>query len=730
MSVRELTDLFTAWLADASPDADHPTEAPGVARLTRLLHARPDLCDPPPADLASLAARALTSTSLTRVLDELDRPHLQVMEAVCSAQCDTAARLAHLLQASPAPGAPLARILHRLEGLALLLPGRAAGTWTAPAPVRAVVGNHALRLGRPAAGLGRDPAGLPVSREKTERRLRGHPLVGDRPEVLTALEQTLSELQADPTVRLSELPRPVGQVLLDTGLLVPIHAPAPDGDLAEHPVEAALAWRDGTAGEPLAIDPPAAPGRTVPDPLSRNASLAAVTDLLRQCDRLLTALDQGLPTLRSGGVGVREARRLAARAGMELQHVGGLVELLAAAGLTVQDPDTARWIPGPTAHRWRQADRARQWEVLALGWLTCTRAPLAGAVPGADAAAAPSRLLAPDRASPEAPRMRSVLLRVAAAACAYRGVVLADALPDRLRWQHPRLHERLRPWVASQVEEMTLLGLAGAGTLTELGALTARGDLAAARAHLESLLPAPLTRVRLQGDLTAVAPGHLDPRVSGPLGAMADPEGEGPAALFRFSDRSVGRALAGGWTAERILSFLQQASADPLPQALEYLVRDAARGHSAGAGTQGGVPDGGPSPDEGASPEGGVQDTAEDDDGAWPDGVRLLGRVPDHRRIEEIVGRLRAAPRPGPSGPAGGPELAVAVLRAAALGGQPVRLELVTARGERQTREVVPVAVAGGRLRCRPQSADALSGETVLPLHRVVSAEPVLREEP
>ena len=112
MSVRELTDLFTAWLADASPDADHPTEAPGVARLTRLLHARPDLCDPPPADLASLAARALTSTSLTRVLDELDRPHLQVMEAVCSAQCDTTARLAHLLQASPAPDAPLARILH------------------------------------------------------------------------------------------------------------------------------------------------------------------------------------------------------------------------------------------------------------------------------------------------------------------------------------------------------------------------------------------------------------------------------------------------------------------------------------------------------------------------------------------------------------------------------------------------------------------------------------------
>lgn len=52
MSVRALTDLFAAWLDDATQD----TDPLGASRLERLLRLRPDLCSPPPSDLGSLAA--------------------------------------------------------------------------------------------------------------------------------------------------------------------------------------------------------------------------------------------------------------------------------------------------------------------------------------------------------------------------------------------------------------------------------------------------------------------------------------------------------------------------------------------------------------------------------------------------------------------------------------------------------------------------------------------------
>ena len=64
----------------------------------------------------------------------------------------------------------------------------------------------------------------------------------------------------------------------------------------------------------------------------------------------------------------------------------------------------------------------------------------------------------------------------------------------------------------------------------------------------------------------------------------------------------------------------------------------------------------------------------------------------------------------------------LAVLRDAARRQAAVDLVTVDQRGTRTARRVVPMAVAGGRVRCRVPEREA---EVVVPLHRVVSASTV-----
>ena len=790
MSVPSLTGLFTSWLEDARPGR------PG--RLAALLRSRPDLCVPPPSDLGSLAARALARTSLVRALDSVDLPHLQVLECLATVGPATTQEIAAFLGVPDHPEIP-DDVLQHLQDLALVVPSGPQGAWSAPVQVTAAVGNLGLCLGRPAAGLGTDPAALPTARDELIQRIQDHELVQRDPGLLAAVLDAVQTLQTQPVARVSDPPGPVLQVLLDTGLVVRAGA-APDGtELAEHPLEAALAWRRGTAGVTLSLSAPDAPGQTVLGPIARNAALAAVTDLLRECLAVLAALEDGLPTLRSGGVGVREVRRLAVRTGTEAVHAAWLVELLVAAGLVELDPDTSEWQHSSAVPHWRRASRARQWEVLVSGWLSCARAPLWGppVSTAPSTAAETGRLLAPDRTRPDAPQLRATVLGTATLASEQQpGIGLDAAVPHRLRWQHPRQHHRTAAFVPALLRETGLLGLTGAGALTELGALVAQGDLPAARERVEELLPAPVTRFRLQGDLTAVAPGYLDPRLAEPLKLMAAPEGDGPAQQFRFSDESLHRALDAGWTAEQILQFLTEHSEDRVPQSVEYLVRDVARRHGAlvtgaaaawlraedpdlldavladpslvqarlerlaptvlvagvgprelqrllataghraalaavrpavPAASAASRPDDGQEPSADRSPEReSLASTMAHS--PFPAPLASPRRVPSDQEIDEVLERLRRAPVPMDAGT--GPEQAVAVLRQAARTRQPVRLHLVTAQGERRERLVVPLAVAGGRLRCQdlpgPDGSSAPVGrESVLPLHRVVGAEPV-----
>ncbi|MBB5747823.1 helicase-associated domain-containing protein [Micrococcus sp. TA1] len=810
-------------------------------RLHRLFRLRPDLCHPPVPDLAALAARASTQMSVLRALDGLDRAHLDVLEAM--AALAGAPRIPGAVQGAPGrrvpdAGAVVTRarlavflgtagpddpgsdavdsVLHDLADAALVLP--AGDGWQLPLAVTTALGSHPLGLGRSLAVLvpedgpagpggrptrpGPAPAGEPPTDRAGVLAALGH-RTGD-PELLARATAALDVLQSAPVARLPAPPGPVHDLLLDTGLLVRTGR-LPDGtDLAEHPLEAGLAWRDGTAGRRLGVTAPPPQDRTVPTALSSNAALAAITDLLRGCADLLDGLLEGLPTLRSGGVGVREVKRLADSTGSAPEDTSWLLELLAAAGLLVLDPDTSRWVVAAEAADWQRSERQVQWEALVLGWLGSGRAPLLGPAPtaggvpsGSSSGAAPSaagggRALASDRNRPDAPGLRAAVLETALELAGERpGVLLDEAVARRLRWRSPRQSARTAPFTAPLLAEAARLGLTGAGALTVAGALVAAGRLGEAADAVGTALPAPLTRVRLQGDLTAVAPGYLDPEVARTLATMADAEGDGAARVYRFSDDSLYRALDTGLDATAIEQFLDAHSEDELPQSLRYLVRDVARRHGAvtvgsagswlrvedealldaivadpvladaglervaptvavspvgerelhrmlaGAGHRSsrrrGTPDrsgtpasagagaagAGPSRLRRATPESGTVESV------FPAPVRAVRWTPSEEELAAQVARLRAAPRPSPSGP--GTEEAVVLLRHAARQRSTVDLVTVDQRGHRQSLRVVPLAVAGGRVRCLVPSREA---ETVVPLHRVVSAEPAGAAEP
>ncbi|MFD5821478.1 helicase-associated domain-containing protein [Nesterenkonia xinjiangensis] len=363
------------------------------------------------------------------------------------------------------------------------------------------------------------------------------------------------------------------------------------------------------------LEPPRASSAAIPASLVRNAALSAVAELLAEVGDLLSALEaEPAATLRTGGVGMRELRRLTTvRSGAQrpadadIGETGWLLELAAAAGLVELDVDADRWRLTPTARRWRRAPRHRQHQLLVSGWLLAPRSPLLLRGPHPTARLAPA--LTPERQRGDAPALRARVLATAAelaaqapAAPALYTLALPDddepgpqaltgALIDRMTWDRPVLITRVRGVLPPLVREAERLGLFAAGTLSEAGGLLApqegtgiaAGEEPAARRlartaeHLADALPPQVDRIHVQSDLTAVAVGALAPEVAAGLEAIAEKETRGGVPTFRFTADSLRRGISAGWTAERIQQFLTSHSLSEVPSSLSTLVDDAAR---------------------------------------------------------------------------------------------------------------------------------------------------------
>ncbi len=628
--------------------------------LRTLFDARPDLISPPVPDFAALAARACARASVARALDRLDQPQTQVLEVLHLTtnedlgQSANAATLKPLIEGSTL-GA-LESILKHLHAMALLYraPARPSETTAAagtPVPARSrgylpvsslkdVIGLHPAGLGRSYVDLVRSQASAGARLLESVRALHragagvrdaGTPMeaalamhawlekAGSLELLLkTAPENTdtmLARFSAGPVGAIPKALRPAQMVrpdaspvdwLLARGLLIPL-----DGEHVELPSDVALVLRGHVVIRGFSTSAPSPALKTISAARRSNAALGSIAEVLRLVTELLAQVrDQPLATLRAGGVGVREVRRLADSLRIDPERTTLLLELAALSGLLVLDVDTSHWQLSDRG--WMQRPREEQWLWLATSWLQSDRAPslvgqsiprragaagVSGAVSAAGTGAVgaagaggtgPINALAAEAHRPDAPVLRQQTLAIMAELAdeveqqtGDDGVPVldADSIAQRFHWRQPRLARRLRRLLPGFLAEAELLGLTGSGSLTRVGAALARGESEQALELLRTSLPPALAHVLLQADLTAVAPGYLSPELSTELNLLAEAEGQGPATIYRFSAASIRRALDAGQDAERILDFLGRHSATEIPQPLRYLVEDTAARH-------------------------------------------------------------------------------------------------------------------------------------------------------
>jgi hypothetical protein len=551
--VRVPRSTLTQWLRERD---DHT--------LVELLRIRPDLATPPPADTAVLAARAGARASVARAAEGLDTVALAVLDALVVSDADRDAvpltDVYVLLGTSPR----IRPALDELRRLALAW-GDDDAISLVPA-AREVCGQFPAGLGRRSALLNEEevPALLAAISDEERRLLNtlahGQPIGRTR--------------DAATTVSLEDAETPV-QRLLARGLLI-----RRDAETVELPRQVGIALRGDTPLGTVAWDEPD-PHGTVHRLSTVDATAAGeVLELVRRMEGLLLLWsEEPPPVLKSGGLGVRDLRRLARELDADDRQAGLLAELALGAGL-VADTATSNpeWVPTTQADAFLGGGPANRWATLAAGWLDLPRLPgLSGLRDNKD------RLLAPlseDLRRPSAPAERRRVLAALAELPPGTGVA-PDDLAAVLAWRAPRRGGRLRDeLVRWTLTEATALGLVALGAVSSPGRalLLDEGPVVAAKRMLEAM-PAPVDHVLVQADHTVVAPGPLELDLAERINETADVESAGSATVYRVTEASVRRALDAGRTATELHELFAIRSRTPVPQSLTYLIDDVARKH-------------------------------------------------------------------------------------------------------------------------------------------------------
>jgi Helicase conserved C-terminal domain len=544
-----------SWLADL-PDE----------RLIRLLELRPDLAQPPPGSVAALAARAQARQSIKAATDDLDFLRLTVIDALLVLHGDTA-------------GVPVAKLL-------TLIGERAAEADVAGAledlRERALVwGDSEVRVAADAgSALPWHPGQVTLEDESRTEEQIAELIEGlDDPEFLV-LDKLV---EGSPMGRTRDAApgappdRPVPR-LLAMGLLRRI-----DAETVILPRQVGHVLRSEQFGPVELVAPNPVISTTTAADVDA-AAAGAVIDMLRELDVILETFSAApVAELRSGGLGVREVKRLAKSTGIDDARLGLILELAAAAGLIAsgmpdpQPPDGEgpHWAPTAAADRFAETSTAERWHLLATTWLDLPARPSLIGTRGPDAK--PYGALSDSVYSTAAPLDRRLLLSMLAELPP--GSRVDEITASRaLVWRRPRWVKRLQPVpVANLLDEAHFLGLVGRGAISTPGRALLTGDDIVET--MSRALPEPIDHFLVQADLTVVVPGPLERGLAEELAAVATVESAGAAMVYRVSEASIRHALDIGKTADSLHALFDRHSKTPVPQGLMYLIDDVARRH-------------------------------------------------------------------------------------------------------------------------------------------------------
>ena len=547
-----------AWLADLTDE-----------QLIRLLELRPDLTAPPPSSIAALAARAQARQSVKAATDELDFLHLAVLDALLLLHADTTAVPLAKLFALVGERAVEADVTAAVENLR----------------TRALVwGESSVRVvAEAAAGLAWYPG--QVTLEDPDQNVDDivaalDGIDGERRDLLQRLVEGSPVGRTRDAAPGTAPDRPV-QRLLASGLLRQV-----DADTVILPRLVGQVIRGELPG-PVQLTPPAVDFVTTSVADVDAVAAGAAIDVLREIEVLLETLSESpIPELRSGGLGVREVKRLTKVTGIDDRRLGLLLEVASAAGLIASgipdsDPLDAAgpyWAPTVAADRFVEASTAFRWHLVASSWLTLPARPALIGEKGPDGKA--FAVLSDSLFSTAAPLDRKLFLEMLADLPPGHGVD-AEGASRALIWRRPRWAARLQPKpIASLLAEAHAFGLVGRGAIATPARRLLAGDSDDdVIASMAKVLPKPIDHFLVQADLTVVVPGPLERELAEQLSEVATVESAGTAMVYRVSEQSIRRALDTGRTASEIHGLFERHSRTPIPQGLTYLIDDVARRH-------------------------------------------------------------------------------------------------------------------------------------------------------
>ncbi len=554
----------------------------GAEGLERLLRLRPDVVmTPQPRSLGELADRLSASWSVVSALRQLDRPTLQVAEALAGLGGAAAkADLAQLL-GNPQPR-DLDRALsvlrdHALlaEGVVLALVPAAYAAWPSPLglgpPVAQCLERHtveqlrsiAARLGV-AAGRRAEMLAAVTAAIRDPHLIRE--LVDRAPQPvrdeLTAAAHSGEPIEFQPYLWHGSTGAKTvtsGSWGYERGLLTV----ADDGMDLVLVAEAALALRGPGYAAPFEPHQPHLPLADANQRLADDSGVAAIAALGRTVAAVHDAAGRKpVAILKAGGVGTREMKRLAKEVGCAEAEVRLALTLGYHMGM-VQITDLTL-VPTGRYDEWLAAEPSRQLAQLISELWAMPQLPL-----GEEGTWQPLH-------GPHIPELRRRILGEIPPGAA---VLHTPAIREAVAWRYPYClgdPETVSHFAEAAWREMELAGIVAAGAVTSAGkAMLAGEDVAATL----TAVGGAQQHARFGTDLTAVVTGMPAAELARLLDGAAERESRGAASTWRFSQGSVRRAFDAGQTADGLIAALSHVAGAGLPQPLEYLIRDEARRH-------------------------------------------------------------------------------------------------------------------------------------------------------